>query len=60
MWQAREGLLVTLTEEGAVAVTFLGTRPTLFSAAPPDSREVTLQINNITHVLKNICSSASR
>ena len=47
MWQVREGLLVTLTEEGAVAVTFLGTRPTLFSAAPPDSREVTRQINNI-------------
>ena len=44
MWQVREGLLVTLTEEGAVAVTFLGTRPTLFSAAPPDSREVTQQI----------------
>ena len=56
----REGLLVTLTEEGAVAVTFLGTRPTLFSAAPPDSREVTQQINNIRHVLKNICSSAAR
>ena len=44
MWQVREGLLVTLTEEGAVAVTFLGTRPTLFSAAPPDSREVNQQI----------------
>ena len=44
MSQVREGLLVTLTEEGAVAVTFLGTRPTLFSAAPPDSREVTQKI----------------
>ena len=57
MWQVREGLLVTLTEEGAVAVTFLGTRPTLFSAAPPDSREVN---QHFIRVLKNICSSASR
>ena len=59
MWQVREGLLVTLTEEGAVAVTFLGTRPTLFSAAPPDSREVTQKIFYYS-VLKNISSSASR
>ena len=29
-----------LSEDGHVSVTFLGTHPTLFSAAPPDSREV--------------------
>ena len=38
--QTAQGLLVTLTEEGSLAVTFLGSDPTLFTAAPPDSREV--------------------
>ena len=38
--QTSEGLLVSLTEEGSLAVTFLGSDPTLFTAAPPDSREV--------------------
>ena len=38
--QTCPGLLVTITEEGSLAVTFLGSDPTLFTAAPPDSREV--------------------
>ena len=38
--ETREGLLVTLSEDGHVGVTYLGTFPTLFTAPPPDSREV--------------------
>ena len=36
----RDGLLVFLSEEGEVTVSYLGSDPTLFTAAPPDSREV--------------------
>ena len=38
--RVREGMVVSLTEEGGLSVTFLGTQPTIFSAPPPDSREV--------------------
>ena len=38
--RVREGMVVSLTEEGCLSVTYLGTHPSIFSAAPPDSREV--------------------
>ena len=36
----QDGLLVFLSEEGEVTVSYLGSDPTLFTAPPPDSREV--------------------
>ena len=36
----RDGLLVSLSEEGTLTVSYLGTDPSLHAAAPPDSREV--------------------
>ena len=37
---SRPGLLVLLAEDGELVVTYLGSDPTLYTAAPPDSREV--------------------
>ena len=36
----RDGLLVFLSEEGELTVSYLGSDPELFTAAPPDCREV--------------------
>ena len=36
----QDGLLVFLSDEGEVTVSYLGSDPTLFTAPPPDSKEV--------------------
>ena len=36
----KDGLLVFLSEEGELTVSYLGSDPELFTAAPPDCREV--------------------
>ena len=63
--QTREGLLVTLTEDGHVSVNYLGTHPTLFTAAPPDSREVNYEetdkeLAKLSTIIKQSQSSAGQ